>query len=211
MNLLLANKIGVVMLNMLKQAQGILDTTKGMDFLPLLLLRAYLVPVFWMAGVQKLNNFESTVSWFGNSEWGLGLPLPLLMTVLVIIAELGGAILLAIGLAVRWVSIPMMFTMIVAATSVHLKNGWLAISTGQGLFATERTMGAIERLDRMKAILKQHGNYEWLTENGSVVILNNGIEFAATYFVMLLVLFFMGGGKYVGVDYWIERRVMANS
>jgi len=199
-----------MLMTVLKRAQDILDKTKGMDFLPLLLLRVYLVPVFWMAGIQKLTNFESTAAWFGNSDWGLGLPFPLLMTVLVIAAELGGAILLAVGLAVRWISIPMMFTMIVAAVSVHLKNGWLAISTGQGIFATERTVGAIERLDRVKSILKEHGNYEWLTENGSVAILNNGIEFSATYFVMLLVLFFMGGGKYVSVDYWVKRRVMAN-
>lgn len=46
----------------------------------------------------------------------------------------------------------------------------------------------------------EHGNYDWLTSSGSVVILNNGIEFAATYFVMLLALFFMGGGRYVSLD-----------
>jgi uncharacterized membrane protein YphA (DoxX/SURF4 family) len=38
------------------------------------------------------------------------------------------------------------------------------------------------------------------------VILNNGIEFAATYFIMLLALFFIGAGKYLSVDYWIARR-----
>ena len=35
------------------------------------------------------------------------------------------------------------------------------------------------------------------------MILNNGIEFAVTYFVMLLALFFIGAGKYLSVDYWI--------
>jgi uncharacterized membrane protein YphA (DoxX/SURF4 family) len=56
--------------------------------------------------------------------------------------------------------------------------------------------------------LQTHGNYGWLTEHGSVVILNNGIEFAATYFVMLLVLFFYGAGRYVSADHWIKQRWM---
>ncbi len=38
------------------------------------------------------------------------------------------------------------------------------------------------------------------------MVLNNGVEFAATYFIMLLVLFFIGGGRYLSVDYWIARR-----
>lgn len=38
------------------------------------------------------------------------------------------------------------------------------------------------------------------------MVLNNGIEFAATYFIMLLALFFMGAGNYFSVDYWIARK-----
>ena len=38
------------------------------------------------------------------------------------------------------------------------------------------------------------------------MVLNNGIEFAATYFVMLLTLFFIGAGKYASIDYWIRQR-----
>ena len=37
------------------------------------------------------------------------------------------------------------------------------------------------------------------------MVLNNGIEFAATYFIMLLVLFFTGAGNYISLDYWIAR------
>ena len=54
----------------------------------------------------------------------------------------------------------------------------------------------------------QHGNYDWLTGSGSFVISNNGIELRATYFIMLLVLFFIGGGKYVSADYWIRKKYM---
>lgn len=196
------------MLTLIHKAQRLLDHTKHLDFIAPLLLRIYLVPIFWMAGTQKLSHFDNTVQWFGNEDWGLGLPLPWLMAVLAIMAELGGAILLALGLFTRWISIPMMFTMLVAAVSVHWKNGWLAIASGDGLFATDRTLAAIDRLDRVKDILQQHGNYQWLTEKGSVVILNNGIEFAATYFIMLLVLLFIGGGKFVSLDYWLARRFL---
>ena len=45
-------------------------------------------------------------------------------------------------------------------------------------FATERTKGAVERLDRSKDVLREYRNYEWLTEIGNVVVLNNGSEFA---------------------------------
>ena len=54
-------------------------------------------------------------------------------------------------------------------------------------------------------ILREHGNYSWLTGRGSLVILNNGIEFAATYFVMLMALLALGGGRYVSLDYWLDR------
>jgi hypothetical protein len=70
-------------------------------------------------------------------------------------------------------------------------------------------MAAIERLDRAKEILKEYGNYGWLTEHGHIVILNNGIEFAATYFIMLLALLIIGGGKYVSADYWIAKKFRA--
>ena len=192
-------------ISMVNRFQDWLDKLRAVDFLGPLLLRLYLVPVFWMAGSEKLRNMESTVAWFGNSEWGLGLPFPEVMAYLAMSTELAGAMLLAIGLATRWISIPLMVTMLVAMVTVHLQHGWLAISTGAGLFATERSMEAIERLDRAKSILREHGNYGWLTEHGNLVMLNNGIEFAATYFIMLLALFFVGGGRYLSADYWIAR------
>lgn len=190
----------------LNWCQDTLDKTRSLDFLGPLLLRVYLVPVFWMAGTKKLSDIASTAEWFGNPDWGLGLPYPTFMAWAVSLSETGGAVLLAVGLAVRWVSVPLMATMMVAAWTVHWENGWLAVAEADGIFATERTAGAVERLDQAKELLKEHGNYEYLTGMGNFVVLNNGIEFAATYFVMLLTLFFMGAGKYLSLDYWIARR-----
>jgi len=196
------------LVNMLMPAQRLLDTTRQLDFLAPLLLRLYLIPILWMAGTKKLAAFDDTVAWFGNPDWGLGLPMPALMVALAAGSEALGAILLTLGLGVRWISLPLMVTMVVAAMTTHIQNGWLAIAEATGPFATERTIGAIERLDRARDILREHGDYEWLTQNGSFVILNNGIEFAATYFIMLLTLFFIGGGRYLSLDYWIRRRFM---
>jgi len=194
------------MVKCINKLQSMLDSTRSIDFLAPLALRLYLVPIFWMAGTKKLSSFDSTVDWFGNADYGLGLPFPYLMAGAATWVEIIGAILLLVGLAVRWVTIPLMITMAVAAVTVHLQNGWLAIAEGSGFFANERTAGAVDRLSAAKEILREHGNYTWLTENGSFVILNNGIEFSATYFMLLLVLFFIGAGKYFSLDFWIAKK-----
>lgn len=198
------------MIALTQRLQNLLNTTRAADFIAPLALRLYLAPIFWMAGTNKLAHMDSTIEWFGNPDWGLGLPFPALLAWMATLTEAGGAILLVLGLAVRWISIPLMVTMVVAMMTVHWQNGWLAIAEGsQSLFASDRTIDAIERLDSVKEILKTHGNYDWLTANGSVVILNNGIEFAATYLIMLLALFFYGAGRYVSVDYWADTWLRA--
>jgi len=181
------------------------DRAKVIDFIAPLLLRLYLAPVLWMAGAKKFTSFSATAEWFGNDEWGLGLPAPYVLVFLVGLFEILGAIFLLFGFATRFISLPLMVIMLIAAWTAHWQNGWLAIATGSGIFATDRTMGAIERLEKATEILQAQGDYQWLTEHGSFVVLNNGIEFAATYFVMLLVLFFSGGGRFVSADYWLLR------
>ena len=176
------------------------------DGLAPLLIRLYLAPIMMQAGWTKFQSFDSTVAWFGNAEWGLGLPFPELMVTLAAGTELIGGLLLIPGIAVRWLSIPLLFTMLVAMLTVHWENGWLAIADSSSWLANERVMEASERLERVRAILQEHGHYEWLTGRGSVVILNNGIEFAATYAIMLLSLIFTGGGRFTSVDDAIRRR-----
>ena len=108
------------MIRFFNKLQDMLDLTRKLDFVAPLLLRLYLIPIFWMAGTQKLGHFSDTVDWFGKPDWGLGLPFPLLMATMAVATEIGGAILLTIGLATRWIIIPLMFTMLVAAVTVHL-------------------------------------------------------------------------------------------
>jgi len=184
-----------------------LNQTKKLDFFAPLLLRLYLVPVFWMAGTNKVAGFENIVEWFGNSEWGLGLPFPLVFAFLATAAEVVGAISLLLGIAVRWISIPLMITMVVAASSVHWDNGWQAITDPSAPFASERVIDASNKLAFAKEVLQENADYEYLTSSGSIVMLNNGIEFSVTYFIMLLALLFLGGGRYISIDYWVERKL----
>ncbi len=163
-----------------------------------LALRLFLVPVFWMAGSHKIAGMEQTIEWFGNPDWGLGLPFPSLLAHLAAYTEVIGAMLLLLGLATRWITIPLMITMLVAIFAVHWDYGWAAI-------ADSGSQEVAVRLGTARDILQEHGNYAWLTEKGNLVVLNNGIEFAVTYWAMLLSLLFTGGGRYVSLDYYLAR------
>ncbi len=191
--------------------QFFLNKVQRFNGVPALLMRLYLAPVMLQAGWNKFNSFQDTVAWFGDPDWGLGLPFPSLMALLAISAELVGGVLLLVGLFTRLVTVPLMVTMLVAIFSVHWPNGWLAIADPSSWLAdgtiilNQAVVEAPEKLAAAKALLQEHGNYEWLTSSGRFVILNNGIEFAATYFVMLLTLFFTGGGRYFSVDFWLKR------
>jgi uncharacterized membrane protein YphA (DoxX/SURF4 family) len=192
-------------MNLILRIQAMLDATRKVDFLGPLALRLYLVPVFWIAGTNKLSAMNNVIEWFGNQAWGLGLPFPTVMAWLAVSAEVLGAIALLVGLATRWFTVPLMATMLVAAFSAHAKNGWQAVADPRSPFPNANVEGAMERLDKARDLLKDHGNYEWLTETGNFVISNNGMEWAITYFVMLLALFFTGAGK-LSLDHLIAQR-----
>ncbi|WP_136680586.1 DoxX family protein [Neptunomonas sp. XY-337] len=193
-------------INLYRHIDAVFARIRVADGIAPLLLRLYLAPVLMQAGYNKLSHFEDTAAWFGNPDWGLGLPMPEVMTALAAGTEFFGGIALIFGFAIRLISIPLMVTMLVAAFAVHWENGWLAIADANSWLANDRVLEAAERLQRGKEILEENGNYSWLTGRGSFVILNNGIEFAITYFIMLLSLFFTGAGRYFSVDYWLARK-----
>lgn len=177
---------------------AIFSRLKYLDGLAPLALRLFLVPVFWMAGTQKIAGMESTIEWFGNPDWGLDLPFPSLLAHLAAYTEAIGALLLLLGLATRWISLPLMFTMLVAIFAVHWDNGWAMV-------ANSSAEDVAVRLAAARDILQEHGNYAWLTEKGGMVILNNGIEFGVIYLLMLFSLLFTGGGRFTSVDYFLAR------
>jgi putative oxidoreductase len=204
------------------------------DGLAPLIIRLIVGPVMIVAGFNKLGLSSpdatflqslladpSVVSWFGNSERGLGLPFPDLMAFLAGWSEFLGGWFIVLGLLTRFAAIPLMFTMIVAATSVHWHNGWYAVAPADGstsptLFynwlgfeqakqSSQNAEQVSQRLSEIRHLIKNSENPDWVSEKGPVAILNNGIEWSTIYFVMLLSLFFQGGGRFTSLDYWIKR------
>lgn len=110
------------MLRFLNFCQNLLEKFRVLDFLAPLALRAYLVPILGTAGTKKISDIDSVIQWFGSS---LGLPYPNFMAWVATLTEVGGAILLALGLAVRWVSIPLMITMAwLPGRCIWITGGW---------------------------------------------------------------------------------------
>ena len=139
----------------LKQIHNFLESLQRLDFVGLFLLRIYLFFVLWYAGISKVNTVDKFSGYLGTLE----VPFPEIVSWLVIIFEAGGAVLLLIGLFVRWASVSLMVIMFFAGYLVHYDNGWPHEA--------------------------------------------NGIEFAATYALMLFLLVCLGGGKYLSLDYWV--------
>ena len=137
---------------------NLLKNFEALSFVPLTLIRVYLFFVFWYAGTGKIENFDKFSGYLGT----LGVPLPDILSWMIILIEAGGAALLLVGLFVRWMSLPLLIVMFFAGYLVHYQNGW----------AHEA----------------------------------NGIEFAATYSLMILTLLCFGGGKFLSLDYWVSSK-----
>jgi putative oxidoreductase len=87
----------------------------------LLALRAILAVVFVYHGGQKLFGLfgGAGLEGFAGFLGQIGVPLPQVSAVLAALAEFGGGILLGLGVLARLATIPMAFTMLVAAFGVH--------------------------------------------------------------------------------------------
>lgn len=204
------------------------------DGLASVLLRLILAPVLIGAGWEKITGDN----WFASSLDSFPFPFNVLPAdlswFLASWTEFLGGIALLLGLGTRLIAIPLALTMFVAAYSVHLDNGWAAIApsnppeiciadsdahSASNVFeryikcynVNERTVEAATRLRRAKSILREHGNYRYLNGSGSIVKLNSGIEFAATYLAMLLTLMIIGGGRYFSLDYYLGLWVGSRS
>ncbi len=88
----------------------------------------------------------------------------------------------------------MMFVMGVARAMVYWTHGWPAIAD-KGAESTQSTWLANNFPDR----------YNYVTSLGDPVMLNGGMDFAVTYFIMLFTLFLYGCGRYVSVDHWLKN------
>ena len=92
----------------------------------LLLIRLIVAYGFWSPAIMKLQGLSGTADWFAS----MGYPLPMVSAIMAAVTEISGVFLLVIGLATRYISIPMIFIMLVAIFTVHLPNGFMAGDNG---------------------------------------------------------------------------------
>lgn len=95
------------------------------DFPPLF-MRLILAYGFYTTASMKWSNIGGVAEWFGS----LGIPAPTFNAYLAASTEAAGVVLLTLGLATRFISIPLMITMIVAIVTVHWPNGFEAGNNG---------------------------------------------------------------------------------
>ena len=88
--------------------------------LALLILRLALGIVLLYHGIPKLLHFSSTVGGFQT----IGLPAPSISAAFALLAEVGGGILILLGVAVDFAAILVMIEMLGAITLVHWSNGF---------------------------------------------------------------------------------------
>lgn len=96
------------------------------DYAPLV-LRLVTGVIFMLHGWQKLQGGIPATAGFVGS---LGFPMPEVFAVLLIAAELGGGILLILGLLTRWAAKALVVVSLVALFMVHLPNGFFMATGG---------------------------------------------------------------------------------
>jgi len=94
--------------------------------LPLLFMRLVLAYGFYLPAKMKWSDIHGIGDWFAQ----LHIPLPYISAYLVGITEAAGVILLTLGLFVRYISLPLIFSMLVAIITVHWSNGFEAGDNG---------------------------------------------------------------------------------
>lgn len=168
---------------------------RGLDFLPPLLLRLFLAPMLWVSGSKKLGLFMgSDIVWYNPLTWfdsataqasvealsQTPMPIPGVMNGVIGWVEIIAAFLLIIGLAVRWISLPLLVLM--AFTILIAMGGQDMLTAGENMLMT-------------------HGYADATVDRLTVGVM---------YFIMLLSLFFMGAGRFFSVDWFLHRRLQKN-
>jgi putative oxidoreductase len=149
-------------------------------------LRLILGFTFFTAAMSHWSDMEATRYYFGEI---LNIPMPAFNAYLATFTEFAGGILLPLGLLTRYISIPLIFTMIVAIVTAHAGNGFVAfknIPEGSFLFNSEGGLGSSSGVEIYNAGEKL----------GDVTVYSTGgMEMPLMYIVMLLVLVARGPGN----------------
>lgn len=106
--------------------QNIINQSYKIRNIVLFALRLVLAYGFFNPAMMKIKDITSVAGWFES----INIPFPTLNAYLATGTEILGVVLLALGLFTRWISIPLIITMIVAIITVHLENGFEAGENG---------------------------------------------------------------------------------
>lgn len=102
------------------------EYVRKFDVLPLLFIRLVLAYGFFTPAIMKWKDIQAIGDWLGQ----LGIPFPHFNAYLAATTEFSGVILLTLGFATRFISVPLMVTMLVAIKTVHLEHGFDAANNG---------------------------------------------------------------------------------
>lgn len=111
------------MKNLLVKFENI--TNKGQD-IALFFLRMMLAYGLWEPAKTKWSDINSVADWFGS----IGIFAPKLNAYIAASTEMAGVFLLIFGLGTRFISIPLIITMLVAIKTVHWEHGFPASENG---------------------------------------------------------------------------------
>ncbi len=100
--------------------------TSSLKDLPPLMFRLMLAYGFYEPAMQKFNNFATIPAWFEK----IGIPFPTLNAYMAVGTELAGVALLTLGLATRFISVPLIVVMLVAIKTVHWQHGFACGDNG---------------------------------------------------------------------------------
>lgn len=167
---------------------------RSLDFLAPLAIRLLLAPILWVAGTQHLGMFAGEFTWWNPMTWfnaeafqasaatmtnsvisGMGAEA---FTTLIGSIEIIGAVLLVLGFAVRWVTLALIFVVVVLG------------------------MMSLGDTNPVEALI------DFATNHGYSAIATSGIGMYITYLVLLLSLFFMGAGRWFSLDWYFYRSFM---
>ena len=111
---------------MVEKYQKLVAFVETLKDLPPLLFRLILAYGFYGPAMMKIGNIDGIAQWFESMNY----PLPTLNAYMAALTETSGFILLFLGLGTRLISLPLMFVMVIAITTVHLGSGFDAANNG---------------------------------------------------------------------------------
>jgi len=113
-------------MNILQKYYNTISQIEKARFIPLLFIRLVLAYGFYKPAAMKWQDINGIAEWFESID----IPAPLLNAYMAAGTETLGVILLTLGLGTRFISIPLIITMLVAIKTVHLSNGFEAGNNG---------------------------------------------------------------------------------